>query len=314
MGIFIDGHHVDETLLAKAKEQANKESGRDIATLSMLYNPKDQELYCIIDASDEKTIQRYHAELGLDCDFVTPVEHIHTKAVQNAERLKAIGELSARLAHDLRNPLSVIKNTVEIMEHKQRLSIEDRIVYFGRLHRAIDRISHQIEDVLDFVRPINLTLQNNLVNEIIASAIEKITVPDLVKINTPANYVHAVCDFTRMEVAINNLLMNAIQAMNNAGQVDVILTENQKQAVIQIKDRGCGIPQEIMPNIFEPLFTTKQEGTGLGLASCKKIIEQHGGTIEVSSVVGKGTTFTITLPKQSIHLEKQINENSEVAA
>lgn len=314
MGIFIDGHHVDETLLAKAKEQANKESGRDIATLSMLYNPKDQELYCIIDAPDEKTIQRYHAELGLDCDYVTPVEHIHTKAVQNAERLKAIGELSARLAHDLRNPLSVIKNTVEIMEHKQRLSIEDRIVYFGRLHRAIDRISHQIEDVLDFVRPINLTLQNNLVNEIIASAIEKITVPDLVKINTPANYVYVVCDFTRMEVAITNLLMNAIQAMNNAGQVDVILTENQKQAVIQIRDRGCGIPQEIMPNIFEPLFTTKQEGTGLGLASCKKIIEQHGGTIEVSSVVGKGTTFTITLPKQSIHLEKQINEKSEVAA
>jgi two-component system sensor histidine kinase HydH len=314
MGVFIDGHHVDEILLAKVKEQVNKESSRDITILNMLYNSKDQKLYCIIDAPDEKTIQRYHTELDLHCDFVIPVEHIHTKAVQNTERLKAIGELSARLAHDLRNPLSVIKNTVEIMEHKQRLSIEDRIIYFGRLHRAIERISHQIEDVLDFVRPINLTLQNNLVNEIIESAIKKITMPDLIKINMPANYVYVVCDFTRMEIVITNLLMNAIQAMNNAGQIDIILTENQKQVMIQIRDRGCGIPQEIMSNIFEPLFTTKQEGTGLGLASCKKIIEQHGGIIDVSSVVGKGTTFTMTLPKHSAHPKKPINEKSEIAA
>jgi signal transduction histidine kinase len=308
MVVFIDGHHVGEDLLRKVKEQANKESGHDIATLNMFYNPKDQDLYCIMDAADEKTIQNYHAKLGLDCNFITQVEHIHTKAIRNAERLKAIGELSARLAHDLRNPLSVIKNTVEIMEHKQRLSIEDRVVYFGRLHRAIDRISHQIEDVLDFVRPINLTLKNNLVNEIIASAVEKITVPDLVKINMPTNFVYLVCDFTRMEVAFTNLIMNAIQAMNNAGQVDILLFEDQKQVTIQVRDRGCGISADILPNIFEPLFTTKQEGTGLGLASCKKIIEQHGGIIEVSSVVKNGTTFTINLPKQDISLEKQSSE------
>lgn len=297
MPIYIDGHHVGEDLLEKIRDKVNAESGQDVFTQNMFYNAKEHELYCVMEAPDEDSIQRHHAEFGLVCDFITPVGHIHTRAVQNTERLRAIGELSARLAHDLRNPLSVIKNTVEIMEHKQRLSIEDRVIYFGRLHRAIDRISHQIEDVLDFVRPIKLTLKNNLVNEIIASAIEKISKPDLIKINMPANFVYLVCDSTKMEVAFTNLIMNAIQAMNNSGQVNIDLAEDPQSVTIQVRDRGAGIPSDILPKIFEPLFTTKQEGTGLGLASCKKIVEQHGGTIHVSSTMGQGTTFTIKIPK-----------------
>jgi len=295
--VFIDGHYVDEDLLGRIKDKVNNESPNGITTHNMFYNKKERELYCVMESPDEKSIQQYHSEFGLVCDFVTPVERIHTKALQNTERLTAIGELSARLAHDLRNPLSVIKNTVEIMEHKQRLSIEDRVIYFGRLNRAIERISHQIEDVLDFVRPINLTLNNNLVNEIIASTIEKIAKPDHVKITMPENFVYLVCDSTKIEVALTNLIMNSIQAMNNSGQVDIRLFEDQKGVVIQVGDRGCGIPDDVMPKIFEPLFTTKQEGTGLGLASCKKIIEQHGGTISVSSAPGKGTVFTIHIPR-----------------
>jgi len=109
--------------------------------------------------------------------------------------------------------------------------------------------------------------------------------------------VYLVCDSTKIEVALTNLIMNSIQAMNNSGQVDIRLFEDQKGVVIQVGDRGCGIPDDVMPKIFEPLFTTKQEGTGLGLASCKKIIEQHGGTISVSSAPGKGTVFTIHIPR-----------------
>lgn len=300
MTVFIDGHYVRESLLGMIKDQVNKESSHDVSTLNMFYNAAEQELYCIMDSPDERTIRGHHEKLGLKCDFITPVEHIHTKTLQNTERLRAIGELAARLAHDLRNPLSVIKNTVEIMEYKQRLSIEDRVIYFGRLHRAIDRISHQIEDVLDFVRPIDLSLKKNLANEIIASAIEKITLPDLIKVTIPTNFVYVVCDFTKIEVTLTNLIMNAIQAMNNVGQISISLNEDQKAVTIKIADTGSGIPTEIMPRIFDPLFTTKQEGTGLGLASCKKIVEQHGGTIDVSSQAGKGTTFTISLPKVTI--------------
>lgn len=313
MTVFIDIHHLREDLLELIKNDVNKESNPSVSTLNMFYNSTEQELYCIMDSVDESSLREHHQRLGLKCDFVMDVEHIHTKTLQNTERLRAIGELAARLAHDLRNPLSVIKNTVEIMEYKQRLSIEDRVIYFGRLHRAIDRISHQIEDVLDFVRPIELSLKKNLLNEIISSAIEKITLPDLIKITVPTNFAYAICDFTKMEVTLTNLIMNAIQAMNNKGHISITLHDDPKFTTIKISDTGSGMPQEIIPRIFDPLFTTKQEGTGLGLASCKKIIEQHGGVIDVASETGKGTVFTITLPKivkshQSTQNQKTIYE------
>lgn len=247
MPVFIDGHYVGEDLLQRIRDRVNNEPQKDIVTQNMFYNKKEKELYCIVEAPNEESVQKYHSEFGLVCDFITSVEHIHTRALENTERLTAIGELSARLAHDLRNPLSVIKNTVEIMEHKQRLSIEDRVIYFGRLTRAIERISHQIEDVLDFVRPINLTLDKNLVNEIIASTIEKIAKPDNVKINMPSNFVYLVCDSMKMEVALANLIMNSIQAMNNSGQVDIGLSEDKASVTIEIKDHGCGIPKDLLP-------------------------------------------------------------------
>ncbi|QLH08896.1 sensor histidine kinase [Candidatus Nitrosotenuis sp. DW1] len=230
----------------------------------------------------------------------------------DADKLQVIGELAARLAHDLRNPLSVIKNVVEIMESKPKLKIEEKIICYGRLHRAINRISHQIDEVLDFVRPSKLTVTNNLLNEIIISAIEKIAKPDDVKINLPNNFVYVPCDFIKFEVMITNLIMNAIQAMNNSGQVDVRLFDDGKYATLQVIDGGCGIPKDVMPRIFEPLFTTKQIGTGLGLASCKAIVEQHKGVITVTSSVGKGTTFTIRIPKSSAVVSDQSVSNSAV--
>ncbi|WKT57491.1 HAMP domain-containing sensor histidine kinase [Candidatus Nitrosotenuis chungbukensis] len=146
---------------------------------------------------------------------------------------------------------------------------------------------------------VKLTVTNNLLNEIVISAIEKIAKPDNVKINLPNNFVYVPCDFIKFEVMITNLIMNAIQAMNNSGQVDVRLFDDGKYATLQVIDSGCGIPKDVMPRIFEPLFTTKQIGTGLGLASCKAIVEQHKGIITVTSSVGKGTTFTIRIPKSS---------------
>ncbi len=314
--LFIDGHVTSKASLEKIKGIVNGDVDEfGVSTIELFCNNKAQAMYCILDAPDEDSVVKHHAKIGLTCNFITQIEKIHTKTADNTARLVAIGELAARLAHDLRNPLSVIKNTVEIMEAKPKFRIEDRVIYYNRLHRAVDRISHQIEDVLDFVRPLTLTFENHLVNDIMASAIEKITVPDSVKITLPSNFVYLVCDFTKLEVVFTNLIINAIQAMNNVGQVDIKIVDLDKHVVIQIADTGCGIPQNIMSKIFEPLFTTKQTGTGLGLASCKKIIEQHDGAIEISSTEGKGTIFTIKLPKRNIvpSQEKQLERNTLVS-
>lgn len=307
--IFVDGHHVDDFLLEKVKnlliENNNNEFG--VSVLEMYRNHKTGEIHCLVDAPNENAVKNYHEQLGVTCDYLHPIERIPTKNTTNTERLAAIGELAARLAHDLRNPLSVIKNTVEIMETKPKLRIEDKVIYYNRLHRAIDRMSHQIEDVLDFVRSFTLTFKNHLINEIISSSIEKITLPDLVKINLPRNFVYLVCDALKLEIVFTNLILNSIQAMNNSGQIDIKIFDVDNVIIIQISDTGCGIPENLLPKIFEPLFTTKQTGTGLGLASCKKIIEQHGGTINVTSTEGAGTTFRLYLPKRKLSSESQDN-------
>lgn len=308
MVLYIDVHPTRVEHLEKIKESGNLESKEHgVSTIEMFYNPQAQKLYYVLEAPDEQAVQNMHKRLGLQCSSIIHVDKINTNSGDNTARLAAIGELAARLAHDLRNPLSIIKNTVEIMETKQKFRIEERIVYYNRLHRAIDRISHQIEDVLDFVRPLALSCNKHMINEIIAAAIEKITIPDTVKINLPKNFVYFICDFTKLEIVFTNLIINAIQAMNNSGQVDIQITERDKDVLITFSDTGQGIPNDVIPKIFEPLFTTKQTGTGLGLASCKKIVEQHYGTIEVSSEAGRGTTFTISLPKQSI-VVRQDNE------
>ncbi len=315
VALFIDGHFVSKASLEKIKTTVNGDADEfGVSIVELFYNNKAQELYYLLDAPDEGAVLKHHAKIGLTCNSITRIEKIHTKTTDNTARLAAIGELAARLAHDLRNPLSVIKNTVEIMESKPKFRIEDRVIYYNRLHRAIDRISHQIEDVLDFVRPLTLAFEKHLVNDVISSAMEKITVPDSVKITLPDNFIYLVCDFTKLEVVFTNLIINAIQAMDNKGQVDIKIVEFDKHITIQIADTGCGIPQNIMSKIFEPLFTTKQTGTGLGLASCKKIIEQHDGTIEISSTEGRGTVFTIKLPKRSLvaNQGKQLEKNMTV--
>ena len=200
------------------------------------------------------------------------------------------------------------------MENKQKLRLEERVIYYGRLRRAIDRISHKIEDVLDFVRPVTLTFKQHLVNEIVVSSLDKIIKPDTIEIKIPENFVYAVCDFTKLEVVFTNLIMNSIQAMNNSGQITISLTETNNDVAIQISDTGHGIPQNVLPKIFEPLFTTKQIGTGLGLASCKQIIEQHHGKIKVASVEGRGTTFTIVLQKDKLTpLQATQSDSNQIA-
>jgi two-component system sensor histidine kinase HydH len=110
-----------------------------------------------------------------------------------------------------------------------------------------------------------------------------------------------------MEVVLENLIMNAVQAIGREGTVDIRISEDVHSAIIEVQDSGSGIDENTLPRIFEPLFTTKQQGTGLGLATCKSIVEQHGGTINVRT---KPTVFTIKIPKRA----KQLKEENQAVA
>jgi signal transduction histidine kinase len=125
-------------------------------------------------------------------------------------------------------------------------------------------------------------------------------IPQTITVHPPQNDHTVYCDPEKMEIVFVNLFVNAIQAIDEK-KGDIIIEINDDPlddnvAMIKVRDTGCGMPPEIMGKIFDPLFTTKQVGTGLGLSSCKNIIEQHGGTISASSKLGDGSTLTIRLP------------------
>ncbi len=212
------------------------------------------------------------------------------------ERADAMRVLAARLAHDLRNPLSIIKNVVEILESKHGMRIEEKIIQYRKLDRAIERISHQIEDVLEYANKKELNLDEYLVTDIIHLATVGMIIPEKVNLNVEKSTTKIHCDQKQMIAVFSNLLLNAIQAVKPEGKIDVHIDDKVGIVRISIIDSGSGIAQNISSKIFDPLFTTKQEGTGLGLSICKKIVEQHDGKIEFSN---RPTTFSVILSKNS---------------
>ena len=163
------------------------------------------------------------------------------------------------------------------------------------IKNASDRMIRQVNDVLDFVRTKPLELENNSISEILNSSI-KVTIPENIKISKSNNDATLLCDSRQLEVVFSNLITNAVQAIENNGELNLRINEEPKEVIVEIEDSGSGIPQENISKIFEPLFTTKPTGTGLGLVSCKNIVEQHGGTISISN---NPTVFTVKLPKNS---------------
>src|SRR5574338_90682 len=210
------------------------------------------------------------------------------------EKLTAIGELAARIAHDMRNPLSVIKNVSELI--KMQYPPEDKRLqdHFGKLENSVQRMSHQIDDVLNFVRSTPLEKKITSLKEIITKSIDDLDVPHDITIIMPQNDEKIDCDDQKLRTAFSNIILNGIQAIDDKGTISIKITGYTKHVTVDIADSGPGIPEDAMDFIFEPLFTTKQRGTGLGLSSCKSIVEQHGGTI---SAKNNPTTFVITLPR-----------------
>lgn len=221
------------------------------------------------------------------------VKEMTQKLIQ-AERLSAIGELASRLAHDLKNPLSAIKGTVQVIKHTSKNLDEQTLKRIDLVEKSIFRMTHQIDGVLDFVKGTPLKKSPASLNEIIVSALQTLMIPSNVTINFPKDDIVFLCDPQKIEIMLTNIILNAIQAIgDNKGTINIRAKKHQDSIQIKIEDSGPGIPSEIVNKIFDPLFTTKQEGTGLGLASCKNIVEQHKGDITVTN---NPTTFTITLP------------------
>ena len=222
--------------------------------------------------------------------------------VRRSERLAALGQLSAGLAHEIRNPLGVISASAELLG--KHVSAENDVAreVAGYIRSEVNRSNLLVSRFLDFARPSQLQRGTHDLNEVIGRALSQLA-------DNPNNGVGPIeiekhlgalpefsFDSTLIESAIVNLLANAQEAMPSGGRLTVRTRRLDSNAEIIVSDTGCGIATEQMENIFNPFFTTKPTGVGLGLAMVSKFIDSHGGKITVTSEAGKGSNFRITLP------------------
>ena len=211
------------------------------------------------------------------------------------EKLVMIGKLSSNIAHDMRNPLGTIKSSIRRIEKHNEQNNQVINDETQRINRAINRMSHQVEQVLNYVRTTPLITKKSSIKEMINYALESIKIPDNITVNVPQDDATIECDSEKLEIVFVNLLLNAVQAIDKGeGEINIRIDKQPRQVIIEFENTGSSIPDYVLPKIFDPLFTTKLKGTGLGLSGCKNIIEQHNGTIVASS---NPVIFKITLPK-----------------
>jgi signal transduction histidine kinase len=221
-----------------------------------------------------------------------------TSELIKSERFSAIGELASRISHDIRNPLSNIHMSIELIKNSApETKVTDDIINekLELVSKNVERISHQINDVLGFIQNRQIKRENVNISSCLHETIESLHIPNNIVIKSPKIEKIVSADFFQLQIVFNNLLLNGIQAIGtDNGEILIHFSEEEDNEIIEFENSGPSIPEEILPHVFDSLVTTKQVGTGLGLVSCKTIIENHKGQITVRN---NPTVFTILLPK-----------------
>jgi signal transduction histidine kinase len=230
---------------------------------------------------------------------------------KRVEKLEIASQLAARVAHEIKNPLNSIGLIIgHIRDRFSPASHPDREKFLelsSNMQREVDRLNKIVEGFLRSAKPISLSRQptdlNGLIDETLASISpeadqQKVVIHRQYGRNLPRLSV----DYQQVRQALLNLLINALQAMPNGGELylSTSMSNNGTEAVsVSVRDTGCGIPPENLPRLFGPYFTTKQRGFGLGLSIVERIVQEHCGKIEVHSRVGEGSIFTLLFPTQT---------------
>ena len=221
------------------------------------------------------------------------------------ERLAALGELAAVVAHEVRNPLASIFNSLSSLRRQLTLR-GDAAILFGILEEEAERLNRTVGDLLNYVRPLEPERREEDLVELARDAVRQVTSQTgrasiEAEISAKTEIAPFLGDPVLLRIALVNLVVNAVQAMPDGGRVTVELDAarvGERDAVsITVRDTGRGIPPQDLARVFEPFFTTRPSGTGLGLALVRRIVEAHDGTITAASDPPRGASFTIVLPR-----------------
>lgn len=219
--------------------------------------------------------------------------------MSRSEKLTALGKLAGMVSHELRNPLCVIKTSVYLLRMNLKTLADKQVKrQLDILDQEVDVSDKIISDFLSFSRVREPKLSNFNVYDIIKESLHEIDIPKNIEVSVElgSNLPCINVDRVQIKIVFYNLILNALQAMRNGGKVTFTGSQKDEFLEISIEDTGEGITKENLARVFDPLFTTKSNGSGLGIAVCQTIIEGHMGSIEIESEVGKGTKIRIKLP------------------
>jgi PAS domain S-box-containing protein len=284
---------------------------------AQFFHPNKKVITVGIDSSYMEDVRNQFQGIVLLLRDLTEVVEMRNQ-VRQMEQLALLGEMAAGLAHEVRNPLAGIKATAQLLEEDEAFPELQRET-LRRLIAEVDKANYRIREFLKFARPTRPKPDFHNISEMINSARNLLEAKfkwHKVSFNVeiPSVVAPVFVDKNQIEQVLINLFLNALDAMPNGGQLSVkarrraisagkrnrkpggLLQQYQTYVQIDVQDTGVGIPKDLQGQIFQPFFTTKEEGVGLGLAICNRLVKENGGKIDVSSTPGKGTTFSLILP------------------
>ncbi len=222
-------------------------------------------------------------------------------AFMHTEKQASIDELSSTIAHEIRNPIAAAKSLVQQMG-EDPVSAEN-VEYAKVALEELDRVERRISHLLKYAKEEDYTLANVNLASIVDSALTQLRAKlDTSKVAVVRNYITGptiLADGEKLRQVFANIVDNAIDALEPVAEgrrIELFIENGSRKATVRVRDNGCGISTEKIDRIFNPFFTTKEKGTGLGMAISKKIVEAHEGTIDVVSEVGRGAEFVVSLP------------------
>jgi signal transduction histidine kinase len=268
------------------QEEVTTETGRRVeVSLDFIHDAQSrdpQSLGALLTIHDLESVREIETELEV------------------SRRMASIGRLTAGVGHEVKNPINAIVVHLELLRNKVQVG-GDALRHLDIIQSEIRRLDRVVQTLVDFSRPVELQLKDQDLRGIV-SGVLMLSSADLqtrgvtVESQVPPRPVLSRVDADLLEQALLNIVLNGAQAMATGGLLEVRLTEDTRWAYIRVRDHGEGIPDEIRPRIFDLYFTTKKEGSGIGLAMTYRIIQMHHGQIDVESKAGSGTTFVLRLP------------------
>ncbi len=217
-----------------------------------------------------------------------------TRQLLTSERMSAAGAIAAQLGHDLRGPLSTVMNATWLLEHHP----EKMSSTLPLIKKAVDDATQMLNEMRLKTQEVSLNRSEVELDDFITSFIDELVVPGNIVVEKKLESQACVSiDTMKMKRVLSNLVVNAFDAMSKGGTLVISTKVEDERVLIEVKDNGSGIPDDVKKKLFTPFFTSKSNGSGLGLSFCKRMVEAHLGEISVESKLGSGTSFLTKLPR-----------------